>query len=92
MFHITGRTVLHAPTLIKNMIQKLLVKINEHQPHLFKKGRDAEYSVPDNIKEGVALMSKFFDDIAAGEAPAGGDDGTEMEDLDVDDLLNCVTE
>ncbi|KLO16402.1 hypothetical protein SCHPADRAFT_823226 [Schizopora paradoxa] len=92
MFYISGRTILHAPTLIKNMILKLLGKIDENQPHVFEKGRDVEYSAPDSVKEGVMLMSKFFDDVAAGEAFEGGDDGNEMDDLDTDDLVNCVSE
>ncbi|PPQ97757.1 hypothetical protein CVT26_001805 [Gymnopilus dilepis] len=79
-FHLMHRTIRHAPANMVKTLRKLSERIEANSPHVFTRGRAADYIVPDQVAAGIAEIQttgKFF---------TKGDGVDEAAEIDEEDL------
>ncbi|KAG1850876.1 hypothetical protein F4604DRAFT_1592689, partial [Suillus subluteus] len=78
-FHLTHRTIRHAQPDMTKTIQRLASRIKEKHSHMFKPGRSALRSIPDQVAVGMSLMQ---------ERKVSMTDEAEMDHIDPEDLVD----
>jgi hypothetical protein len=78
-FHLSQRTIRHAPPNMTKTIQKLIHRMIASSPHRFTAGWTARYCIDDKLADGVVLLQK-------GEGLLPRNEDNEAVQIEADDL------